>query len=455
MSCVTVPTATQFATLTTDSVSTSFSDRVSTLAPTTTTIDSVSCTPITTGNTTTSSCSTVENVSTIAGGTTTVQVPILLTIPITSTSPTATLFSTSCTDSGQVSVPVSTTTTSTTTVVVTTSVPTEITFQSSFTSDGSVIVTSGTSTTVTEVTQTSVLPITTGSSSPSNSSSDTSAIVGGAVGGVVGAVVLSLIAWFFLRKKRRYDFDDELFLHDPGQLDDHPKNVLRKNGEKGPTIDAEPRPYTYGALSSPGPSSSAPTPSTEGPPLNVNYSRPISPPRPPPIQIIPVSQPISGNAYLTTPRPTPSQHTSLSTPSVYSGTFPGTPSPPMTPPAGPSSSTSTITVTAGYDQRRALQVVNGYPSASVSAASVPLQSEKAQIYLHPDRGLTTLSERPEASGSSTYIPRIPGPPQGAGAPPAPIPPSDPSRGPFVHQDAGRAPLSRKATEADAPPAYTE
>lgn len=65
MSCITSPTATQFTTFTTDSVSTSFSDSVSTLDPTVTTIQSVSCAPTSNGTLSASSCSTVDLVSTI------------------------------------------------------------------------------------------------------------------------------------------------------------------------------------------------------------------------------------------------------------------------------------------------------------------------------------------------------------------------------------------------------
>ncbi|KAI0780400.1 hypothetical protein BD413DRAFT_607713 [Trametes elegans] len=471
MSCVSVPTATRFSTFTTDSVSTSFSDSVSTLAPTTTTIESVSCVPTSSGNATTSSCSTIQTVSTIDGGATTVQVPVVITIPITSSSPTATLFSTSCTDNGSISnnpPPDTSTTTSststataTTTVVVTTSVATEVTFQTSFTSDGSVVITSGTSTTFvpTSTTETTSVPVATGGTS--SGSSDTSAIIGGVVGGVAGAIVLSVVAWFFLRKRRRYDFDDELFLHDP-MHDDHTKNVLRKNGgEKHavPDLDAEPRPYLYGAVGSAGPSSPDATPSTEGP-SPLGYTRPNPSTRP---SLLPLQQ-VPSKSVTAVPYPVPPQ-SSTSTPSVYS-----VPSQQVTPAA--TASTSALTSSGGHDQRRPLQVVNDYvpvlPGPPRAGGYAAPANEKAQVYLHPDRGLTTVPERADASGSRVYIPQnaqggapsgapVPGgagspPPAPGGPPPQPDPPREP---PFVHQDAGRAPNAGKTPDSDAPPAYSE
>ncbi|KAL1937630.1 hypothetical protein VTO73DRAFT_13016 [Trametes versicolor] len=452
MSCVTSPTATQFTTFTTDSVSTSFSDSVSTLDPTVTTIQSVSCVPTSNGTLSASSCSTVDSVSTIAGGTTTIQVPVFITVPITSSSATATLFTTSCTSDSSSPTDTSSAPTSTTTVVLTTAVETTVTFQSSFTSDGTVIFTSGTSTAFSTVleTQTSVL-VPTGTSS-SSGSSDTSAIVGGAVGGVVGAIILALFVWLLFRKKRRYDFDDELFLHEAVN-DDHSKHVLRKNGgeKQGVDVDADPRPYTYGALSA-GPSSGPQTPSTEGPPP-VPYRGPPPPPRPAQFYSVP------GKGLPPSPRPVPSQ-TSLSTPSAYS-THPSAQSYSGLPAANASVSTLTTTGAGGYDQHRPLQVVNNYAPVQPQPVGLPSPSEKSQIYLHPDRGLTTVTERSEPSGSSMYVPRRPPTPAGLASVPGPLPPPqaalvsqpDPSRGPFVHQDAGRAAPAR-APESEAPPAYS-
>ncbi|KAI0332602.1 hypothetical protein GY45DRAFT_1344573 [Cubamyces sp. BRFM 1775] len=489
MSCVSVPTATQFSTFTTDSVSTSFSNSVSTLSPATTTIDSVVCVPTSSGNVTTSSCSTSE----------------IVTIPITSSSATATLFSTSCSDTGNTGSPnpPSNTTTngqeSTSTVVVTTTIPTQVTFQSSFTSDGNVIVTSGTTTTFVVVT-TSV-PLSTGQVS-SGGSTDTSAIVGGVVGGVAGAIVLSFVAWFLLRKRRHYDFDDDLFLPQPTHHDDQPKNVLRRPGEKGPSLDAEPRPYTYGALSnsSAGPSSATHTPSTENAPA-FGYSRPYSPPRLPPLQAMPGQvlanapgpmqpQPQMPPQSPPQPQPQPPQST-MSSPSAYSGTQQSSYSMPMGPPAtaaSASASGSTVTNTGGYDQRRPLQVVNhDYQSGSASYApyaagaaagfgpGVPPLPEKAQIYLHPQTGLTAVPERAEASGSNAYFPHVMGSPPGPGSAPPPASSSAPAPAsapgpvsqpgmPYVHQDGGRVPGTGKASMAQAasapeseapPPAYSE
>ncbi|KAI0374641.1 hypothetical protein BV20DRAFT_960777 [Pilatotrama ljubarskyi] len=451
MSCVSTPTATQFATFTTNSLSTSFTDSVSTLSPSVTTITSVSCVPTTNGTVTTSSCSTLEAVSTIGGGTTMVQVPVVVTIPITSSSPTATLFSTSCSDGGSLSSPSQDPpTTSTTTVVETTSVLTVVTFQSSFTSDGTVVFTTGTSTTLVQVATTeTTTSASTAAPSPSGSS-NSSAIIGGAVGGVVGAIILTLALWFLLRRKRRYNFDDDLFLHDPLQ-DDHSKNVLRKNGEKGPVVDADPRPYTYGALSgSAGPSSTAQTPSTESVPPPLGYGTPFPPPRPPPLQISPGIGP--GKVPPPAPRPAPPT-SNVSSVSAYSGTHASTQSHPMYPPA--TASVSTLTTSGGgYDQRMPLHLVNDTPPVLPRPAALSPPSEKAQIYLHPDRGLTTLPEGSEGSGSSAHFPRGAGTFEEAGSTARPVPQPDPIRGPVVHKDAGRASTSGVGLN-DAPPAYSE
>ncbi|KAL7283798.1 hypothetical protein ACG7TL_003236 [Trametes sanguinea] len=485
MSCSSVATATEFTTITSDSLSTSFSDSISTLPATTTTIDSLSCVPTTTGNVTTSSCSTVETVSTIAGGTTTVQVPVVLTIPVTTSSPTATLFSTTCSSTSDISP--TDTPTSTSTSVVTTTVATTVTFQSSFTSDGSVIFTSGTSVSsiVTQSTQTSLV---TGTPS-SHESSNTSAIVGGAVGGGIGAIILSLVAWFLLRRHRRYDFDDDLLFPDAIHDDHNSKNVLRRNGEKGAVIDAEPRPYTYGALSSAGPSSTAHTPSNEGAPGGAGYGRPAAGP---PLQMG-QSNNLPAAPY---PMPMPAQsypsHSGMSSPSGSGGPYTSNQSLPMplaAPPpssASPSAAASTSTATnpGGYDPRRPLHVVNDYPGqpmgsvpphlAAAMQGYLPSQSEKAQAYHHPQTGLTMVPERPEASGSHTYVPAVPHGPgspgaQWANANAGPIPSSapvsqpDPPRLPVVAKDAGRAnaaggPAASGAGAADndvPPPAYSE
>lgn len=159
-----------------------------------------------------------------------------------------------------------------------------------------------------------------------------------------------------------------------------------------------------------------------------------------------------GKGLPASPRPVPSQ-TSLSTPSAYS-TPPSAQSYSGLPAANASVSTLTTTGAGGYDQHRPLQVVNNYAPVQPQPAGLPSPpSEKSQIYLHPDRGLTTVTERSEPSGSSMYVPRRPPTPAGLASVQA-APQPDPSRGPFVHQDAGRAAPGR-APESEAPPAYTD
>lgn len=254
------------------------------------------------------------------------------------------------------------------------------------------------------------------------------------------------------RRKRRYDFDDELFLHEPTH-DDHSKNVLRKNGEKPVDIDSEPRPYLYGALSSAGPSSAPHTPSTEGaPPVAYRGS-----PMPSPYQVMP------GKVLPPPPRPIPSQ-SSASSPSAYSA-HPSAQLYASNSAANASASTPTTSGLGGHDQRRPLQVVNASAPVLPYPAGVPSQTEKAQLYLHPDRGYMTVPERPEGSGSSSYVPRRPPTPVGLGSIPTPPLPSPPAPqavpqpeapcAPFQHKDAGRASGAGRASESEAPPAYTE
>ncbi|EIN07071.1 hypothetical protein PUNSTDRAFT_144632 [Punctularia strigosozonata HHB-11173 SS5] len=91
--CTPTPTATQFTTVTTDSVSTSFSSSLTTLADSVSTIVSTTCLDASQGgNGTCATESTVTSLSTIAGGVSTVQVPIPITVPVTNVQPTATLF---------------------------------------------------------------------------------------------------------------------------------------------------------------------------------------------------------------------------------------------------------------------------------------------------------------------------------------------------------------------------
>ncbi|GBE90221.1 hypothetical protein BKA93DRAFT_803008 [Sparassis latifolia] len=267
--CFSTPTATQFGSTVVNSVSTSFSNSGTSVSPSVTTIVTDSCVVSASGNVTVTGCVTSSIVSTIrGGGDSTVQVPIVLTIPVTQSSPTATLYGTTCNKSGTSSsvssfapapsmAPSSPPTPTPTSVssnqqssssssssssinsVITTAVPTTIVYQSSSTLPGGSVV-------VSQMTETSTV-ITTLASSPtptSGSSSNTGAIVGGIAGGAVALAILLLLAFFCVRRQRRNT--------DPFAAEDEvisPQVVhARRNREKTLDIDGEAHPYTYGGL---------------------------------------------------------------------------------------------------------------------------------------------------------------------------------------------------------------
>lgn len=117
----------------------------------------------------------------IEGGTTTVQVPVTVTVPVTRSSPIETLYTTICSTNGNSD----TGTTSTTETTSVTTSESQVMVTSTYTTNGQVVTTSSTTTTLVTETITGVT-----TASPH---SNTAAIAGG-VGGGLGA---SLLLVFF------------------------------------------------------------------------------------------------------------------------------------------------------------------------------------------------------------------------------------------------------------------
>ncbi|KAI0086381.1 hypothetical protein BDY19DRAFT_357926 [Irpex rosettiformis] len=240
--CQTTPTATQFATVTTDSVSTSTSQSVTTIPADITTITTSSC--LATSSGVSVSCNPTTIVSTISPEqTVTTQVPFVVSFPVTLTTPTATLFATSCSqggggDSSTISSTTSlppTSTSSSTSISTLPPTTSESVVQSSSTlANGSIIVVSSTVTTV-------VTPTTTVSASNSGSSTNVGAIVGGTVGGVAFLAALLLAVYFCIRKRHKNRDDD--FDNIDGKINPFPIRLHKGPAKRteGMTID-EPDP---------------------------------------------------------------------------------------------------------------------------------------------------------------------------------------------------------------------
>ncbi|KAK7467615.1 hypothetical protein VKT23_004668 [Stygiomarasmius scandens] len=260
-SCSTSATATQTQVLTTDSLSTSFSLSVESGSSTVRTLTLTTCLaePSGSSGTPTSSCSTFSSVTTIPGGEITTSVPVVITVPITSTSVT-TLLGSSCT---VINTEPSSTSTTTFTSEVSSTLP-----------NGSVSV--GT------VTVTSLIPQTSSPSEPTeqsnqhSSSDDTNlgGIIGGAVGGVFGLLAFIFVIWFLIkRRKTRWDdiFEKEDYptvgpTYHGGEIDEPTlPNV-------GTPETLEPKPYEYGLVGN------APAPNPH--PYNGNGFGGVPAPRP-------------------------------------------------------------------------------------------------------------------------------------------------------------------------------
>ncbi|KAK7694082.1 hypothetical protein QCA50_003658 [Cerrena zonata] len=447
MSCVSTPTATQFGTFTTEDVSTSLSQQVTTLAPTTSTILSTICPTATASNSTIADCTTSTILTTIDGGTSTITVPVPITVTVTTSSPTATLFSTSCGDN--VSQPPSTSTTSSTVSTPPTSsqfssststfTSTTISSSTSVNADGSTIIVSYTSTFLATSTSTQAV------NNTSSSSTNVTPIAAGVAGGVGGLVLLAFVYWFCFRRKRRDDYLDDIKF--PPMPDHHGKPNLVDDLDVPP-----PDPYPFGHPSN-------------------NYANVASPP------------PHNMAAYPVGPYDPPIAHQRNPSASAMSsnGTNPytgyvstnGTSSPPPTTPGsegiahGPSN---------GHAARPMLSVANPGPNANMT---YPPDVKDRTLYLRADTGYeyhepsgagsSSAAIAQQQGGSSTSVPQMspqpviqhqdgglvqhPGSSSGQQEIPSAIsnPPSPPREDPpRPSQDA-----NNKNVRVEAPPAYSE
>ncbi|KAI0819191.1 hypothetical protein BC628DRAFT_1086764 [Trametes gibbosa] len=294
MACTPTPTLTQYELVTTSTVTTTSSESVTTNPPDVTTIRSTTCLASSAAGASNDtevclSSTTVEVVSTIdEGDVQTVQVPIVLTIPVVTSQPTATLFAPCTTDpddgpsdpplppSPPLSPPpLSLPPTSlpsfpTGPVVVSISTPPPsviVTAVSSTLSDGAVVVTYQTSTSTLPPTPVFIptsLVGDDGHNHPHDESAiDVGPIVGGVLGGFFGMLGIVALMWFLWRKRRswRERYAGPLTRnYSPTLYSPRP----RHGKSSSPPPGLEPKPYEYGLVgrppstpsfcSSPGPS---------------------------------------------------------------------------------------------------------------------------------------------------------------------------------------------------------
>lgn len=280
MSCTPSATGTEYTTITTFTTSTSLSQSVANNQGAVTTVVQQTCiaTGTLSGSNSTGciSSTAVTQVNTIAGGAVTTQVPIIVTVPVTQTQPTNTLFA-SCSDGSTPSQTTSHSTASqtsfsstpspvTTSVLVeTTPAPSIITQSSSTTlSNGDVVATVFTTTSTLPassvyVPSVIVNPTVTSTASASGSGTDVAPIVGGVLGGFVGLIAIVGALWYLCRRRRSWDdiFDREAI---EDEEFDSPVAVRRDRDRSMLDLGAEPKPYQYGLVGhvTPPPGSSSP-----------------------------------------------------------------------------------------------------------------------------------------------------------------------------------------------------
>ncbi|KAF5388902.1 hypothetical protein D9757_005078 [Collybiopsis confluens] len=250
--CTSTPTATSTHLITSSTVSTSFSEQVTTIPGTTSLILATSCASFSTPTGSSASaapvCVSSETVTigttTIGGGAITTSVPVLTTITAVSTDFT-TLFGSICTTVRGDS---NTTAASPPTVSVTTPPPALITSQSSSTlPNGDVTVVSVTRTLIVPpssftVTSTDAAPASNNPSSSHSASNHLGAIIGGTVGGIFALVALLIsIRCFITRRRKRWD---DIFEHDIPA-------VMAQRSDRGDfslADEMEPKPYEFGVV---------------------------------------------------------------------------------------------------------------------------------------------------------------------------------------------------------------
>ncbi|KAG0701758.1 hypothetical protein DFH29DRAFT_543634 [Suillus ampliporus] len=267
MSCTPSATATEYATITTYTTSTSFSQSVASDQATVTTVVQQTC--IATGtlsgsnNTGCVSSAAVTQVNTIGGGGSTTQVPVVVTVSVTETQPTKTLYATCSDGSTQSQSQTTPSTTSETTssstpspvttsvLVVSTPSPTIITQEFSTTLSNGVVVPTVITTTSTpppsSVYSPSVISSPTVTGTQSGSGTDVAPIVGGVVGGFVGLIAIVSALWYLCRKRRSWDdiFEREALRDEES---DSPIAVRRERDRNRLDLGAEPKPYQYGLV---------------------------------------------------------------------------------------------------------------------------------------------------------------------------------------------------------------
>ncbi|KAJ7633099.1 hypothetical protein FB45DRAFT_914367 [Roridomyces roridus] len=251
-SCLTAATGTTINVTTVESIFTTFTGSLSTEAPTVTTITTQGCVADPLNLTCIPTPTTLT--STIAGSVDTIQVPVTGTTQVLETH-TITLFGSSCTtfiasssaapvkpppppppSSGSLSLSLSTP-------------PASV-----FVSHSATVLSNGETSSV-EETITSTFPpsYVTVTLPPSgthglqespnnNTSTNVGAIVGGALGGFFGLLGLALIAWFILKRRRRWD---DIFDRGIDADVDSPRSKAKRF-----SLDAEvePKPYQYGLV---------------------------------------------------------------------------------------------------------------------------------------------------------------------------------------------------------------
>ncbi|KAJ7029346.1 hypothetical protein C8F04DRAFT_1265007 [Mycena alexandri] len=253
-SCTSSATATTTSLLTTDVVTTTFTDSVSTAPASTTTITTAACALNITAIPCVSTATTIT--STIAGSVTTIQVPVTSTVATTETN-TITLFATSCTtiftSASAASSPDPPSSGSGSAAFVGSESGSAI---SLFTPPASTFTTSSATTLsngqVSEIMQTitSSPPVSTLFVGPTahvaqdnngkSSSPRLGAILGGIVGGFFGLLFVALGIWYLMKRRRRWD---DIF-----EKDIDAAQTPRANKRFSVDAEIEPKPYQYGLV---------------------------------------------------------------------------------------------------------------------------------------------------------------------------------------------------------------
>ncbi|KAI0784398.1 hypothetical protein C8Q75DRAFT_736260 [Abortiporus biennis] len=431
-SCITTPTATQFTTITSESVSTSLSTIPITPTPVVTSSTTTICSTISqSSGLPSTSCSTSVITQTIGGSPTDSVVQVPVTVTVTQTSPTATLFQTVCnsnptdtnTDTSISTTPTPTSTTTSTTATTTSPPSTflSVDTSSSTLANGSVVVVSRTEV----VTATS----TTTQAPSSGSGTNVGAIAGGTVGGVVGFAILLLLFWWCIRRReRKKSMDEILFPED--KFDPTPVHHRRRL-EKGARIDGgRPESFDLDPITD---GAGAAILNTSLPTGNANMRRFSANPSEVPLTSH-IRNPSASELEAVVGGYPPGHYRDQ--PSVpVGGTYPPTSSRLYgvagTSPAIPNEagSWSGTNVSSG-NSHTPLVVANPAPNAAISA--YPNDRKDPQIYLRADtgyeiRGGASGSGSSQAAGPSTPFVQH----TDAGAVPVQAPTA---RGPFVQQD---------------------